>query len=270
MTENLPVATQSQLQLPALIAGNNLKNLRALVARKSPLHDHFAACCERIAHMAECQATFNESAQVAELDHCLRELLDAQSDSQSIKDAVNVVAEAHGIGHFTGNTSESIFERTEVAKTTYRDMTDMNKYGRSRQYDDFKRRVFDIEHPDDDYPGTESFFKTHAPQDDDELEMTYQTKRSLKCPITMTNFIHPVRCKLCPHIFSRDAIMEMLRRNRGTIKCPVAGCDKNIKAQDLERDRAMERRVREEEDDLGQAGEELSSGNEDEDVLDIL
>lgn len=260
--------TQSQLLLPAPISGSNLSQLQALTHR-NPFVEHFNACYERFIHLADCQATYNESQAVPDLEYALKEVIDLEVDCGSIKQAVQAVANEHTSGRVPEDTSKSIFERTEVAKVQYRDMTDLSKYSRNNQFDEFKRTVFGIEHRDEDYPGAESFFRTR--NEDDDLEMTYHSKRSLKCPITMMTYENPVRSKVCPHIFSRDAVMEMISRNSGQIKCPVAGCDKRLTASTMIRDRDTERRLREEEEeDMDDQGEELSSDADNEDVLDIL
>lgn len=265
------MSTQSQLQLPAPINGSNLSALRNLTATTDTLSNHFTTCFEHLIHLAECQATYNESSTVPELELALRELIDVQNDSESLRRAVANVAQEHANFQVPADTAKSILERTEVAKVQYRDLTDAAKYSRNKQFDEFKRRVFAIEHKDEDYPGAESFFKTRNGDEEEELEMTYSTKRSLKCPITMMTFQNPVRSKVCVHVFSKEAIMEMINRNHGMVKCPVAGCPQTIMAASLERDRVTERRVRDEADEeSANEGEELSSDADNEDVLDIL
>lgn len=221
--------------------------------------------------MAECQAKFNHSERVTELELALRDVIDSQHDLVALKDAIKAVAQDHLYRGSAIDPAVAIFERTEVQKVNWRDGSDLVKYSRDPIFDEFKRGVFDIEHPDDDFPGIESFFQERNARahDEDDLEMTYHTKRSLKCPITMMTFQHPMRSKVCVHVFSKHAITEMLKRNGGVIDCPVAGCDKQLTEDYLERDRVMERRVREEEEDE-RVGEELSSEVGNDHVLDIL
>lgn len=269
--------TQSgSLHLPVSISGANLHDLTNLGTRTGRLlHDHLNLCTEKLRVMGECQAKFVRSERVMELDEALRDVIDVQHDVNAIQEAIKAVAQDHLYHGSTRDPATEILERTEVRKLNWRDASGMVKYSTNKAFDDFKRGVFDIEHPEDDFPGIASFFQqnnndTAAATDDNDLEMTYHTKRSLKCPITMMTFQHPVRSKLCVHVFSKDAILEMLKRNGGVIDCPVAGCDKKLMESNLERDRVMERRVREEEEDERQ-GEELSSElGHDDHVLDIL
>lgn len=293
MSSTLPAPTQSQLQLPAPIKhGQSLRFVATTT--KSPLLTHFDACLERISFMAECQATFNGSERVPELEDALREIIDAQNDTGSMRSAVATVMEDHAAFRVPADTGAAILEAAEVMKGQFRDLSAWERYGTNKAFDEFKRRVFDIERPEEDYPGTASFFQgrrvagggadggdgnNEDEDDDDGFEMTYRTKRNLKCPITMMTFEHPLRSKVCVHIYSRDAVMEMLRRNRGTIKCPVAGCDATLTATSLVRDRVTERRVRDgadkDDDGDGEAehgrgvGEELSSDAA-ADVLDVF
>lgn len=270
-----PPASQRPLILPARIPNGALQGL---VAGRNPLKEHYDGFFERCAFLAECQAKMNGSSGVAELEESLCQVIDYANDSEKLRQAILVTADNHGVGQVPPDTRRSVYERTEVMKTNYRDLQPLQKYGDARAYDEFKRRVFDIQNPDEEYPGSKSFFRTAArdqeargddDDDDGDLEMTYRSKRNLKCPITMMTFREPVRSKVCVHVFSRDAVMEMLRRNDGEIECPVAGCDKFLTQQDLQRDRVTERRVRDEEEEEGNEGEELSSAAGD-DVLDIL
>ena len=81
--------------------------------------------------------------------------------------------------------------------------------------------------------------------DDDDIVVD-QEIQSLKCPITLTLLENPVRNTKCPHVYSLDAITELLRLGRGICRCPVAGCQASVTKNDLREDKAMARKVREE------------------------
>ena len=244
---------ETQLSLPAPITGHLNVEWQGLVSR-NPLQSHIEAFYERATFVAECQVLYQESESVDALESALREVIDAQHDARIIKESMQ--GDVH-----------TIHAVAEGRKRDYRDLADVDRYGESPPYEEFKRRVFGLQFPEEDYPGTTSFFR-HGGGGGEEL--TYRIKRTLKCPITMTLFQHPVRSKVCVHVFSRDAVMEMIQRNRGAIDCPVAGCDHVLTKDTLERDRVMERRVREQEEEEERNGEVLSSENGEEDVLDIL
>ena len=48
----------------------------------------------------------------------------------------------------------------------------------------------------------------------------------------------------CPHVYSLEAIRELVRHGRGRIGCPVAGCGAQVSMGSVKEDKAMARRVR--------------------------
>lgn len=50
----------------------------------------------------------------------------------------------------------------------------------------------------------------------------------------------------CPHIYSLDAISELLRQGGGGCSCPVSGCAAQVRMDRLREDKVMARKVREE------------------------
>ena len=92
-------------------------------------------------------------------------------------------------------------------------------------------------------PPPPSWFED-APQDEDIV--IGQETVSLKCPITLTLLEKPVRSINCPHVFSLDAIKELIKLGRGECECPVPGCAAQITLNTVREDRIMARRVMEE------------------------
>lgn len=70
--------------------------------------------------------------------------------------------------------------------------------------------------------------------------------QSLKCPITLTLLENPVRNDKCPHVYSFDAIKELVRQGRGHCKCPVSGCSAVVTMKGVREDKVTARKVREE------------------------
>eukprot|EP00762_Andalucia_godoyi_P005916 ANDGO_00107.mRNA.1 E3 SUMO protein ligase NSE2 len=64
--------------------------------------------------------------------------------------------------------------------------------------------------------------------DDDDMEIV-GTQRSYVCPITKSLFVDPMKCTLCGHHYSKEAIFRYLRSadSRG-VRCPVAGCKTQV------------------------------------------
>ena len=93
-----------------------------------------------------------------------------------------------------------------------------------------------------------------APDDDDVA--IAREKTSLKCPLTLVQFVDPVTSTKCPHSFEKEAIHGMLsssqltvpapegssRRRVKAVKCPV--CEVQLSADDLKDDLVLVRRVK--------------------------
>jgi E3 SUMO-protein ligase NSE2 len=118
------------------------------------------------------------------------------------------------------------------------------KYGNVSEFLDFKRRVWDVKHANQPAPAT--WFPTAtigtAMEEDDDLILD-QEIQSLKCPITLSLLEKPVRNDNCVHVYSLNAIKELVRQGRGHCKCPVAGCSAEVTMKSVKEDKAMARRV---------------------------
>jgi SUMO ligase MMS21 Smc5/6 complex component len=127
-----------------------------------------------------------------------------------------------------------------VSKTSYRDRDDKSRYMTDRSFIRFKESVWAVQ-SEDDFPPMASFFESAngAAEGDDDVEMTSRGPRSLRCPLTLTRLVEPVRSRKCPHTFSKAAILQMLKGHEKG--CPVAGCPQRISPADLEQDRITER-----------------------------
>ncbi|KAG5358610.1 hypothetical protein CJU89_5237 [Yarrowia sp. B02] len=80
---------------------------------------------------------------------------------------------------------------------------------------------------------------------DSEDELFVSRKSNLKCPITGDYLDNPVRAVVCKHLFSSDAFREWLLVNGGRSKCPVAGCNNNLRSMgDVENDESVVARVK--------------------------
>ncbi|KAI9216200.1 hypothetical protein BC828DRAFT_409701 [Blastocladiella britannica] len=77
--------------------------------------------------------------------------------------------------------------------------------------------------------------------DNDDFIITGETE-TFKDPFTAATITAPVRSK-CGHHFDRASVLAMLGRQR-QIECPVPGCPKYVRAEELEEDPAYERRLR--------------------------
>ena len=117
------------------------------------------------------------------------------------------------------------------------------KYAHVAEYQDFKRGVWDINHKN--IPQPESWFTTATANENDDI-VVGQEIQSLNCPITLTLLEKPVRNTKCVHVYSLEAIRELVRQGGGKCKCPVSGCVEEVVMERVREDKVMERKVREE------------------------
>jgi E3 SUMO-protein ligase NSE2 len=92
-------------------------------------------------------------------------------------------------------------------------------------------------------PPPATWFGTETIDDDIVVDQEIQ---SLKCPITLTLLEKPVRNTNCVHVYSLNAIKELVRQGRGKCECPVAGCAAEVTMDGVREDKVMARKIREE------------------------
>ena len=134
-------------------------------------------------------------------------------------------------------------------------MSKADKYGHHEEFRELKRRIWDIHNEGRTMPPASRWFAINDDIEDgdteqngnedvgDDIVMEHE-KQSLKCPITLTTFEEPVRNTQCPHIFSKAAILDMIRQGRlDVVECPMPGCSADIHSSNLITDKVMQRRV---------------------------
>jgi hypothetical protein len=75
--------------------------------------------------------------------------------------------------------------------------------------------------------------------DDEELRIEEETI-SLRCPITRQKMVEPMKSKVCGHVYSKIGIFSLLKGKRN-VKCPIAGCNKQISKGSLVLDKEREK-----------------------------
>ncbi|CAM9149014.1 unnamed protein product [Ectocarpus sp. 8 AP-2014] len=88
-----------------------------------------------------------------------------------------------------------------------------------------------------------------AMDDDDDIIVPNDNRVSLKCPLTSSTFVDPVKNKVCGHTYGKKAILNHIRvaKNDGGVSCPVAACSHKVVKADLVPDKDMMRRLKIEE-----------------------
>lgn len=81
--------------------------------------------------------------------------------------------------------------------------------------------------------------------DDVEVMPTGAAGQGLKCPISMSYFVDPVKSKVCHHVYSKDALRQLLAQNRQRgMPCPISGCvNRHLTMESCEPDRITKQKV---------------------------
>jgi len=157
---------------------------------------------------------------------------------------------------------DSNLDLVETFNTKVSDLSKKNHDGGPRRflnhgkYKSFKQKVWQVNHPDEPYPGDDSEFVVKTTQEP-----------SMKCPVTREILVNPVTNKNCGHHYSKDAIQNLIRGNKRaqSCNCPVSGCSAKVSLKTLEDNKDLEvlvqrhllKRQNEEEEE------------EDEDIIDV-
>ena len=79
-------------------------------------------------------------------------------------------------------------------------------------------------------------------EEDQDLEVM-SAKKSIRCPLTLCIYKHPMRSTKCDHVFEKEAIHKYIKDNQKQWSkasiCPLPGCQKKIAINDLVYDHAM-------------------------------
>lgn len=96
-------------------------------------------------------------------------------------------------------------------------------------------------------PPARTWFKTPgAPEEaedssDDDIEIA-QEHISYNCPLTLVQFVNPVKSAVCSHHFEKEAIYQLIGRGP-SVDCPVGGCNQIITKADLVEDHYMIQKI---------------------------
>jgi hypothetical protein len=102
--------------------------------------------------------------------------------------------------------------------------TELTNIEQRPEYQEFKRKIVMEE------------------EEDEEIAMVSQ-KISIHCPLTRIIMTIPYTSKTCHHSFS-EAVLDYL--SNGPAECPVAGCNRYLKLQDMYKDKKLARLIQRE------------------------
>lgn len=100
-------------------------------------------------------------------------------------------------------------------------------------YQYLKNALFVLEHPEDPIP---------EDVENEELAVA-GGKISLKDPLSLNYFVHPMNSRKCGHVYEREHIMSLLE-SQPLLNCPVTGCEETVGRSDLREDKLMALRVK--------------------------
>ncbi|KAI9490462.1 zinc-finger of the MIZ type in Nse subunit-domain-containing protein [Zychaea mexicana] len=121
----------------------------------------------------------------------------------------------------------------------YQILSAKKKYKTHDYYQTFRQEVWEVNHRDEQIPDSDD---GEDDDDDDDIAVN-AVKQAVKCPITQTYLENPVTSRVCKHTYSKHAIMELIRKHRGRVACPIPGCRTMLNHQNLQDDTLAERRV---------------------------
>ncbi|CAG8788308.1 1587_t:CDS:2 [Gigaspora margarita] len=173
-----------------------------------------------------------EQEELNQLDVIVRDYIDLENKLGFQRTALNNLKIRFDAGHKFAKNYET---QLDDALNKYETKSENEKYFQNENYIEFRQKIWDVNHPDETMPPLDK-------EADDEIVMGKQ-KESLYCPITTLLLEEPVTSNVCKHTFSKDAIMQLIRRNMNSVPCPMTGCDKYIMEHNLQPNKRIERKV---------------------------
>ncbi|KAJ2336393.1 hypothetical protein GGI00_000857 [Coemansia sp. RSA 2681] len=195
---------------------------------------------EKIIHACTVTATdleeIDETDSVSEVDQSLRQLLDAQ---HRLEVEEKLLASLCSSSENADPETEYV-RGWEKSERQYSALSDAAKYGANEKYREFRQQVWDVKHDGEAMPPL--FGEAGGEASDEELVIA-GARMTYKCPITTTWLNDPVTSKTCKHSYTKQAIMDYLKAQRGECACPVGGCSRRVRAADLFEDKVLERKI---------------------------
>ena len=109
---------------------------------------------------------------------------------------------------------------------------DKDYYKKHEKFKSFNLKVWKVNHNNEPIP-----------DENEDIVVYTQTEVSLICPITQSEYIDPVKCDVCSHTYSKEAIYTYLKIKNDRRECPVAGCGQIITKDHLVPDKEMIRNL---------------------------
>ncbi|KAJ1745863.1 hypothetical protein LPJ77_001777 [Coemansia sp. RSA 2523] len=212
---------------------NRLQGLRSSIQAISDIADDTVRVCTVAGLDLE---ELGETDSAMQVEASLRKLLDAQHQLDVERSLVTRLATEQDMAD---NAEAEYLASWEQSMATYNEQSDAAKYGKNTTYKEFREQLWEVRHDGEPMP---RLFGDNGDESDEDLVIA-GARMNYRCPVTTSWLVDPVTSKVCNHSYSKDAIVDYIRGNRGACACPVGGCSRTVRAQDLVPDKLLERKV---------------------------
>ncbi|EGX93141.1 chromosomal organization and DNA repair protein Mms21 [Cordyceps militaris CM01] len=157
------------------------------------------------------------------------------------------------------STLDSLHARQEDKLSEYQQLSVHQRYGVNNEYATFKKLWHDAAQGEDGPPLPDAsrwfaadgapVLPTVAPRagqrrsrtvdggnnSDDDIAVAREVT-SLRCPLSLQEFVEPYSNRKCKHTFEKSAILDYLPTSNAGVQCPQTGCSQLFKHADFARD----------------------------------
>ncbi|KZS90497.1 hypothetical protein SISNIDRAFT_488374 [Sistotremastrum niveocremeum HHB9708] len=208
------------------------------------------------------EAEWNERSE--ELNTLMRDMINLHKEVQIREKTVDNLRQRVLRGEEITDVLDQWRTNTDQQIEAYHALTSRQKFAKNDAYSKYWSGVWEAKHQDAMPPITAFLPREDGDEEDDEDEIEIGgVTQDYKCPLTLTLLVEPMTSKKCKHSFSKAAILEYL--GRGTKRCPAAGCNKELRAVDLEEDEDLARRTKE-----AAKREERRREEEEDQIMDVV
>ncbi|WBW71802.1 Smc5-6 complex non-SMC SUMO ligase subunit Nse2 [Schizosaccharomyces osmophilus] len=189
----------------------------------------------------------NDNESLDTLDASIKELLDAKERLRLIKNAVDDLDTSvkRNLDFLEASSMLDVYtQKFKQLLQNYETKSDFEKYGNEGNYIEFRQTIWHEQNLDGKaFPPMRFFFEPNTQQiaEDDDIVISSSTIET-RCPLTLQPIAHPVISKRCSHYYEKVAIYSLV--GTSGCRCPVVGCNSQLRKSDLKEDPVLERRLR--------------------------
>ncbi|EPY53350.1 Smc5-6 complex non-SMC subunit 2 [Schizosaccharomyces cryophilus OY26] len=189
----------------------------------------------------------NDNESLDTLDASIKELLDAKQRLRLMQNAFNDLSAKVNRNLEFLDRSSMLDVFTQIFKEllqAYESKSDFEKYGDEGEYIEFRKTIWHEQNLDGkEFPQMRVFFEPNLQQnaEDEDIVISSSTIET-RCPLTLQPIVHPIISTRCGHYYEKGAIQSLT--GTSGCRCPVVGCNAQLRKSDLKEDPVLERRLR--------------------------